>query len=187
MDSIPDQLPTLWKVIERLERASIPYMLTGSLALNFYGHVRGTNDIDIVIQVHPTDTNRIYELFARDFYVASVAVHEALSCGGMFNVIDNEHIFKVDLIVAKRDSFAQQQFSRRRLILIGHRKIAVISPEDLIIAKLEWSQESLSQLQENDIRNIIKVSGDALDRRYLDEWARQRGVKLRLDKIYDSL
>lgn len=187
MSSFPTELPTLWKVIERLDRASIPYMLTGSLALNFYGHVRATNDIDMVIQVHPSDANRIYQLFAKDFYVAQVAIDEALNHEGMFNVIDNEHVFKVDLIVAKKDPFSQQQFARRRLISIGDRKISVITPEDLIIAKLEWSQESLSQLQENDIRNIIKASGKMLDRKYLDEWSEQRGVKRRLERIYASV
>lgn len=32
------ELKTLKKVIQRLEKGSIPYMLTGSMALNFYGH-----------------------------------------------------------------------------------------------------------------------------------------------------
>lgn len=175
---------TLWKVIRRLDQASIPYMLTGSMALNAYGHVRATNDIDIVIQVSAAEKEKIVPLFEKDFYISKEAVLEALNTETMFNVIDNETIFKVDFIIAKQDSFSKQQFQRRREILLDAQKIYVISPEDLILSKLEWSRESFSEMQERDIQNILRVQKGNLDQKYLETWADQKGFRKRLDQLY---
>src|SRR5882762_7423340 len=39
----------------RFERAQIPYMLTGSMAMNYYAQPRMTRDIDVVIEITPED------------------------------------------------------------------------------------------------------------------------------------
>lgn len=187
MNTLSADLPTLWKVIERLEKASIPYMLTGSLALNFYGHVRATNDIDIVIQIDPSETAKIYHLFESDFYISEDVVKEAIQNRGMFNMIDNESVFKVDIIIGKADSFSMQQFARRQRISVGSQKISVISPEDLILSKLKWSEESLSEIQQKDIENIIRVCSEKLNKEYLEKNAKDLGFYERLIKIYDSI
>ena len=183
--STSTDFPTLWKVIDRLDQASILYMLTGSMALNVYGHARATNDMDIVVQISDQNVQKLFRLFEKDFYVSQEAIKEAVANESLFNIIDNETVFKVDLIVAKKDSFSKQQFDRRREIKIGNRTIFVISPEDLILSKLEWSQESLSEIQENDIKNIMRVLDKGLDKKYLETWASARGFKERLKKIYD--
>jgi hypothetical protein len=41
--------------------------------------------------------------------------------------------------------------------------------EDLIISKLWWAKDSLSELQLNDVRNLIK-SPDQMDELYLEGW-----------------
>ena len=185
--STSTDFPTLWKVIDRLDQASILYMLTGSMALNVYGHARATNDMDIVVQISDQNVQKLFRLFEKDFYVSQEAIKEAVANESLFNIIDNETVFKVDLIVAKKDSFSKQQFDRRREIKIGNRTIFVISPEDLILSKLEWSQESLSEIQENDIKNIMRVLDKGLDKKYLETWASARGLKERLKKIYDAV
>ncbi|OGQ05345.1 MAG: hypothetical protein A3F82_00985 [Deltaproteobacteria bacterium RIFCSPLOWO2_12_FULL_44_12] len=185
--STSTDFPTLWKVIDRLDQASILYMLTGSMALNVYGHARATNDMDIVVQISDQNVQKLFRLFEKDFYVSQEAIKEAVANESLFNIIDNETVFKVDLIVAKKDSFSKQQFDRRREIKIGNRTIFVISPEDLILSKLEWSQESLSEIQENDIKNIMRVLDKGLDKKYLETWASARGFKERLKKIYDAV
>ena len=173
---------TLSRVIEKLDQASIPYMLTGSMALNFYGHIRATQDVDIVIKIGPADIKKICKLFEKDFYISETAIQEAVVHERAFNVIDFKTIFKIDFIIAKKDPCSQEQFTRRKKIAFGSSDISVISPEDLILAKLEWSQHSLSEMQENDIRNIM--ANQDLDRTYLDEWARIKGFRERLEKLY---
>jgi len=47
----------------RFERAGIPYMLTGSMAMNYYAQPRMTRDIDVVIAIAPEDVDRVLALF----------------------------------------------------------------------------------------------------------------------------
>ena len=187
MSQSSTDFPTLWKVISRLDQTFIPYMLTGSMALNAYGHARATNDIDIIIQIGGQETQKIFSLFERDFYISREAVHEAMENEGMFNIIDNETVFKVDFIIAKKDDFSEQQFQRRKKMTIGSHSIYVISPEDLILSKLEWSRESFSEMQENDIKSILRVQEKTLDQKYLEDWAEKLGFKERLRKLYDAV
>lgn len=187
MSSAPTDFPTLWKIIDRLDQASIPYMLTGSMAVNVYGHVRATNDFDIVVQIKSDSIKTLFHLFEKDFYVSEEAIQEAVTCKTQFNMIDNETIFKADFIIAKEDAFSKQAFARRKSIRIGEKEIRVISPEDLILAKLEWSRESLSEMQEKDIKNIIRVLDKTLDKKYLEKWARTMRFEERLKKIYAAV
>lgn len=178
------ELKTLKKVLNRLEKSSIPYMLTGSIALNFYGHPRATNDFDIVIEVGERDEDRLVRLFEKDFYISREAVQSALARHTLFNIIDNETVFKIDLIVRKPTPYAEEQFRRKRLKEFGGIKAYVISPEDLVLAKLDWSRESLSEMQERDIRNLLRIMHSELDRPYLEKWAAVLGLFDRLRSMY---
>lgn len=182
----PD-FPTLWKVVDRLETAGIGYMLTGSMAVNVYGHARATNDLDMVTQIGLGDVKKLSKLFEKDFYINEETIREAIQNESMFNIIDNETIFKVDFIIAKTDAFSKQQFNRRQKIKIVDKTIYVISPEDLILSKLEWSRESLSEVQERDIKNILKTLGPSLDKQYLEKWATIKGMEERLRKLYETI
>ncbi len=180
------EFPTLWKVIDRLGRENISYMLTGSMAVNVYGHARATNDFDIVLQINRHHVPKLIKLFEKDFYISREAIEEALRQQSMFNVIDNETIFKVDFIIAKEDPFSRQQFERRQKITVGDKEIYVISPEDLILSKLEWSQTSLSEIQERDIQNILRILDKNMDWQYLEKWANAKGWEKRLKKLYET-
>lgn len=50
-----EDLEVLRIVASRLETAHLPYMVTGSVAANYYGVPRMTRDIDLVIEVSPQD------------------------------------------------------------------------------------------------------------------------------------
>jgi len=59
--------------------------------------------------------------------------------------------------------------------------IDVITAEDLILAKLEWS-EGTSELQLRDVRSIIRLMHD-LDWAYLERYAAVMGISERLQAI----
>ena len=50
-----EELEVLKTVTQRLADASIPYMVTGSIAANFYTVPRMTRDIDIVVELSERD------------------------------------------------------------------------------------------------------------------------------------
>ena len=60
-------------------------------------------------------------------------------------------------------------------------QISVVSPEDLILSKLEWSKDSGSELQNNDV-HVLLSSVENLDQEYLEKWAQELGVTDQLQK-----
>ena len=47
----------------------------------------------------------------------------------------------------------------------------------LILKKLQFFREGGSEKHLRDVAGIIKISGDILDRAYLDAWARELGLE----------
>ena len=48
-------------------------------------------------------------------------------------------------------------------------EVYVASPEDLVLSKLYWAKDSLSELQLGDVKNLLKSVKD-LDESYLKQW-----------------
>jgi hypothetical protein len=46
----------------------------------------------------------------------------------------------------------------------------VASPEDIIIAKLEWAKLGHSQRQIEDAAAVLRVQSETLDKTYLEKW-----------------
>jgi hypothetical protein len=74
-------------ISRRFERAGIPYMLTGSMAMNYYAQPRMTRDIDVVIAISRDDVARVAELFQSDYYVSEENIRESFVHESIFNVI----------------------------------------------------------------------------------------------------
>jgi hypothetical protein len=173
---------TLLEVISTLNDISIAYMLTGSLAKTFYATPRMTRDIDIVIQLHQNDVLRVVGAFEKTFYIDQNTVQEAVATSGMFNLIHNQFHVKVDFIVRKSDEFRKLEFSRRRKFELKGTPAWIVSPEDLILSKLYWAKDSLSEMQLGDVKDLLK-SVKNLDRTYIDSWLDKLGVRHLLEKV----
>lgn len=174
-----DEKGVLKIVIKRLESAGIHYMVSGSIAANFYTVPRMTRDVDIVIEVEEADAEKIFSLFSDDFYIDLESVKEAIRYKQIFNIIHNEAIIKVDFIIKKDTEYRKVEFERRRNIVFGQDRIDITSPEDLIISKLYWAKDSLSDLQIRDVQNMIKTV-HGLDMEYIGKWV----AKLGLEGVY---
>ncbi len=169
-------------IVTRLGKAEIPYMFTGSMAANFYTTPRMTRDIDVIIELKEADVDRLCNLFEKDFYVDRDIIINAIKKSGMFNMIHYESVFKVDFIVRKDDKYRREEFKRRKQIIFEGMEIYVAAPEDLILSKLYWAKDSLSELQLGDVKNLIK-GVKSLDEDYLKQWARY----LNIEKLYRKI
>src|SRR5437773_5749907 len=89
-------------VSQRFEQGRIPFMLTGSMAMNYYAEPRMTRDIDVVVALRPANVETILRLFTPDYYLAREAVTDSIQHETMFNLIHQETVIKVDCIVRKR-------------------------------------------------------------------------------------
>lgn len=180
---MPEEIDVLKLVCNRLENDNFSYMLTGSLAANFYAIPRMTRDIDIVIEICELDIGRFSRIFHDDFYIPNeVSLIEAVNQQSMFNMIHNGFVFKVDFLVRKDSPYRREEFERRRRIDFDGMKIWIVSPEDLIISKLLWSNNGLSDFQLRDIGNLL-ASVKNLDQKYIDNWVQTFG----LDSVYQKV
>ncbi|HEY5770281.1 MAG TPA: hypothetical protein VIS71_10595, partial [Terrimicrobium sp.] len=129
-----NELDIVRDVSRRLDGAGIAYMLTGSMAMNYYAQPRMTRDIDIVVALASSDAIRIVQLFEQDYYVSSDAVSGSIASESLFNLIHQESVIKVDFIVRKALPYRLIEFERRQRVLIKDFSTWIVSKEDLIIS-----------------------------------------------------
>ncbi len=171
-----EELDVLKEVAGKLNNAGFPYMLSGSVAMNFYAQPRMTRDIDIVIALETQDIRKFIDLFKDDFYLDEETVRSEVHRLGMFNLIHNKFILKIDFIIQKDDEFSATAFGRRRNVDIDGTKVSIISAEDLILSKLNWAKESMSEMQLRDVGNI-KGLVENLDGDYIEQWIERLGLQ----------
>ena len=174
-----EELEVLKIVTQRLREAGINYMISGSIAANYYTIPRMTRDIDVVIELSEGDIDKFVGLFEGDFYVNRETVANEVSRQGMFNLIYNRYVIKIDFIIKKSSAYQQCAFSRRKQVLIEQSPVWFVSAEDLVISKLVWAKDSHSEMQLKDVGNLIETV-DNLDLKYIDNWVREFG----LEQIY---
>ena len=90
-------------------------------------------------------------------------------------MIHNALVVKVDCVVRKETEYRREEFARRRAVSVAGQWIFIVSPEDLILSKLDWAKESRSQMQLDDVRNLLR-SVQGLDTEYLNRWADRLGL-----------
>ncbi len=141
-----DELDVLQSVTGRLQAGGISYMVTGSMAANFYATPRMTRDIDLVVELSDADIDRVVSLFQDTYYIDPDMVQQAIRNRSMFNMIHNALVVKVDCLVRKDTDYRREEFARRRTITLAGQSVAIVAPEDLILSKLDWARESRSQI-----------------------------------------
>jgi len=160
-------------ISHRFEQINIPYMLTGSMAMNYYAQPRMTRDIDVVIAISPDDVGRVAALFRPDYYVSEENIRESIAHESIFNLIHQESVIKVDCIIRKNSEYRRMEFGRRQKISVLDFITFIVSKEDLIISKLSWAKESNSDVQLSDVRNLLATGYDDA---YLRHWTRELGL-----------
>jgi hypothetical protein len=175
-DVMSEELEVLLLVAQRLTAANIPYMVTGSMAANYYTVPRMTRDIDLVAELSESDVDRIVELFDADFYIDREAAQQAVRDKGIFNIIHSAYVIKVDLIVRQDQAYRREEFSRRREVTVEGQRLSIVAPEDLILSKLDWAKDTRSEVQLADVRKMLR-SVEGLDRQYLAHWSQALGIE----------
>jgi hypothetical protein len=174
----PDEAVTAL-VVRLLEECGVPYMVAGSIASSHHGRPRMTQDVHIVIDPDAASLARLVSgLEAAGLYVDALRAQEALTHHRQFNAIDPSSGMKIDFIVRKDRPFSREELARARPGRLDAGTIVrLASPEDTIVAKLEWALRSGgSERQLADAAGIVEAQGAALDRGYIERWAAVLGV-----------
>jgi hypothetical protein len=178
-------------VTQTLERLRIPYAVGGSLASSLHGVMRSTLDVDIVADVQPEHIQPLVEALSKEFYADDEMMRDAIEHQSSFNLIHYETAFKVDIFTRKSRAFDEMQLNRRRLSIIAsnpEESIYVTSPEDTILAKLEWYRmgSEVSDRQWRDILGVLKTRAGELDLAYLRKWAAELHVSDLLERALNE-
>ncbi len=117
-------------------------------------------------------------------------MRDAFARGRAANLIHLSTAWKFDLFPHTSDEYSQTEFSRRGLREIRPDGIhaiecAVISPEDLVLRKLEWYRAGgeTSERQWNDLRGICQARGNQLDVAYMRYWS----LRLKVEDLLERL
>lgn len=111
---------------KRLDKGNIEYILTGGLAVSYWGFPRTTHDVDIVIKAKEKDEDKIIKLFKKDFYISLRAVKEAIENEFTFNIIHQKSGLKIDFWLKKKGPFGDSEFKRRQKKKIFNKDIYII-------------------------------------------------------------
>jgi hypothetical protein len=170
--------------LRRLNRTALPYMLTGSMASNYWGIPRTTHDLDIVVELDPAGVPTIVQAFEAYFFVQESIVRAAtIGPPRQFNVIDHRSGLKVDFWLLTDDPFERQMFARRVHESMLGLTVWIATAEDVILHKLYWNTLTPSDRQLGDAAGIMAVQQDALDTTYLRTWAEKLGVSDTLERL----
>jgi hypothetical protein len=177
-----EEFKVLKLVCNSLEQAGISYMLTGSFASNFYTIPRMTRDIDIVVEILKPDVEKFFHAFEKDFFIDQFTISDAIQHQGMFNIIHNDTVVKVDFIIRKHSPYRATEFRRRNRVQFGDTPLWIVSLEDLILSKLFWAKDSFSNLQLNDVKKLLE-SPHNLNMDYIHEWVDSLELKTVFEKV----
>jgi hypothetical protein len=173
-------------VVRRLNRAGFPYMLTGSMASNYWGIPRTTHDLDFVIQLSAASIPKMMQEFGGDLSLDEESVRAAFHPPYQFNAIDTRSALKIDFWMARPVAFDQEMFRRRMKVIVFGEPAWIATKEDVILHKLYWNHITPSERQLGDAAGIVAIQKELLDLDYLKRWAAELEVTRVLEKVLDG-
>ncbi len=156
-------------------------MVTGGLASVIYGQPRLTLDIDLVLRLPEHLAGRFVEHWpAESFYTPPLEVlleESRRPCDGHFNISHHETTLRADVYVAGADPLNAWALNRVVLRPIEGVDVRVAPIEAVILGKLRYFKLGGSDRHLKDIHQIVRVSGDTIDRPVLDRWVEHLGFR----------
>jgi hypothetical protein len=156
----------------------LEYFVTGSVAGSVWGMYRTTHDVDVVVVLPRWRVRDLRRAFPEsEFYLSEEAAADAIARCGQFNIIHQFTGLKIDVIIPEESAFTESRLARARPTEVAPGITAMLaSPEDVILNKLIFYRSGHSPKHLSDIANILKVRGEMVDRKYIEQWAAKLGV-----------
>ncbi len=172
-------LKALALVTTCFRRQSVPYVVIGAWALAVWGKPRATQDLDFMVTVKSTAAlGGVVNALTR----AGMAVDHAWQHDNPLLSDSQVRLHRKAIIIdllAPQDAHDHRLFKRRLKKRLGNRYFWFVSPEDFILQKLKVGRPKDFE----DAIAVLERSGKAMDRRYLERWARRLRVSGELNYI----
>lgn len=179
-DSLADYLHAIVAALP----PSIPYCLVGALAVNAWGRLRATNDIDLLVLADvPARTELMDALRAHEFRIDETWLElNPMAKDVVMRLTHRSYpTIPLDLLFAN-DRQSQSALARKQALQLLGVSLYVCSPEDLILLKLKAGRPHDFE----DVLGIIKNPHLHIDRDYLWNWADQLGLHGELQYVLQA-
>ncbi len=170
-------------LVKSCRKENISIVLMGGIAVSFYSRPRATYDIDGIVYIRENDIGEFLDTLDEEGfkYNKKTPINTIHNLPFLTLFYRKDKIY-VDLFLAKNE-FQKGIIERAKRIKFGKMMIDIISPEDLVLLKLQAGRERDTE----DVRNIIYENFKTLDFKYLKKWAKRLGVKIFLDDEIKSM
>jgi hypothetical protein len=168
---------------DALDQLSIPYFIGGSLASSIHGANRSTFDADVVVDLKTEHVEPLAAMLGSAYYADPNMMRDAIRRRSSFNLIHYPTSLKIDVFIPQDRAFNQRQFERRVKEAVNPQdddkvEMYIASPEDIILAKLEWYRKGneVSDRQWIDLMSVVKTQQQRLDIDYMKQMAAEIGI-----------
>ncbi|MFW9922898.1 MAG: hypothetical protein ACFFDW_06365 [Candidatus Thorarchaeota archaeon] len=178
------------RTINCLDKIKANYCIVGAIAASYYGSVRSTEDLDIIIDLSFTDEETIKQL-ANCLLENKIDLIETDMVHGLrekshITAFDTETYFyrihfKGVCTAIDRETMEQ----KIQKIILNDLMVCLTPPELQIIAKLLPGMNSEKDIL--DIKNILISYKKDLNQLLLVELSQRFGVKQKLEEIFNEL
>lgn len=176
-------LIVLGKLVKISRKSKIKLVLMGGIATSVFARPRATYDIDGIISLKEEEIKDFLALVKISGFKFKQRQPIKFIQGLPFiTFYYPRYKVYIDLFVA-RNEFQYEIIKRARKIRFQRWNLHIISPEDLILIKLQTGREKDIE----DVRDIILGNKSRLDFKYLGKWANSLGVDSFLKDELESL
>jgi Nucleotidyltransferase of unknown function (DUF6036) len=169
--------------IDALHALNWDYLLVGGLAAIQHGITRTTYDVDIVLATESLNIAPLVRQLGPGFVIEEQRTFEVFTAKSMQVILLPGTALRIDCFPLGKELFDQEQFRRRRKLLLEGREVFMPTAEDVVVQKLRWGRTKDAE----DARFILAVQGDALDFAYIERWCDQHGTRALLDKLRSEI
>lgn len=189
--SQPEELvAALAPVVSALNELKVRHYVGGSVASSFHGALRSTMDVDIVCELTESHVEKFLEFVSADYYASETAIRASVENKSCFNLIHLPTSFKVDVFLSRGRPFDRNCMDRCKLESLSEQlRVPIATPEDSVIAKLEWYRagNEVSERQWDDVTRLLSLLGEQADLDYLTNAAASVGVSNLLTRLLRSI
>lgn len=165
---------TLTPLVDALEFYSIPYHLTGSLAISVYVNTRVVQGIEVVADIKFSHVQALSVQVEKTYDVKELAIREAIEHRGSFMLVHHDTLHKIEVVLPAYRAYSQvrQERTQRHVLEQGTRSFQVASPEDTILMLLEQYKGDGKRTQHlwKTLLELLRTQGAQLDLPYLRLW-----------------
>lgn len=171
------------ELLKVCKNRKIKVVLMGGVAVSVYARPRATYDIDSVISIKKERIDNFLSILKKvGFRYDKKEPVKSIQGLSFITLCYGKYKTYVDLFIAGNE-FQENILTRSKRVRFNKMTLNIISPEDLILIKLQAGREQDIE----DARNIISESRKKIDFKYLKKWARALNVRIFLDDELNSL